>query len=51
MLVSRISLFFAWQGPINTVMASGSFSLIMRETAHIGLTVVEILSFSSGKCL
>ena len=51
MLISRASLFFAWQGPIKTVTASGSRLFTSRETAHIGLTEVEILSLSSGKCL
>ena len=37
-------------GPMNTVMISGSFSFSILETAHIGDTVVDILSNSCGKC-
>ena len=38
---SRISSFLATQGPMKTVMASGSLAFTMRETAHIGETVVD----------
>ena len=46
---STTSDFFAIHGPINTVTASESFDLIILEVAHIGDTVVEILSVISGK--
>ena len=35
---------------MNTVTISGSFAFNILETAHIGETVVDILSVSSGKC-
>ena len=47
-IVVKEADFLARQGPINTVIASGSCALIIREIAHIGETVVEILSASCG---
>ena len=50
MLLSWHSDFLATHGPINTVTASGSFALIILDTAHIGDTVVDTQSHTSGKC-
>ena len=46
--LSATSDFFAIHGPINTVTVSGSIAFNILDTAHIGDTVVDILSIRVG---